>query len=83
MKIQNAETIQSYFTRVSQIKEQLEVVVEEVENAKVVIMASQDHGIHSFEECMPEGSDYFQQTLGRAHTRRSSTHNKRKEDGSN
>ena len=30
---------------------------------------------------MPEGSDYFQQTLGRAHTRRSSTHNKRKEDG--
>ena len=44
-------------------------------------MASQNHGIHSFEECVPEGSDYFQQTLGRAHTRRSSTHNKRKEDG--
>ena len=37
VKIQNAETIQSYFTRVSQIKEQLEVVEEEVENAKVVI----------------------------------------------
>ena len=33
VKIQNAETIQSYFTRVSQIKEQLEVVEEEVENA--------------------------------------------------
>ena len=32
VKIQNAETIQSYFTRVSQIKEQLEVVEEEVEN---------------------------------------------------
>ena len=46
-------------------------------------MASQDHGIHSFKECVPEGSDYFQQTLRRAHTRRSSTHNKRKEDGSN
>ena len=30
VKIQNAETIQSYFTRVSQIKEQLEVVEEEV-----------------------------------------------------
>ena len=43
-------------------------------------MASQDHGIHSFEECVPKESDYFQQTLGRAHTRRSSTHNKRKED---
>ena len=42
-------------------------------------MASQDHGIHSFEECMPEGSDYFQHTLGR---RRNSTHNKRREDGS-
>ena len=43
-------------------------------------MASQDHGIHSFEEYVPEGSDYFQQTLGR---RKSSTHNKRREDGSN
>ena len=32
---------------------------------------------------MIEGSDYFQQTLGRAHTRRSSTNNNRKEDGSN
>ena len=30
-------------------------------------MASQDHGIHSFEECVPEVSGYFQQTLGRAH----------------
>ena len=37
MKIQNAETIQSYFTRVSQIKEQLEVVKEEVKNAEVVM----------------------------------------------
>ena len=46
-------------------------------------MASQDHGIHSFEECVLEGSDYFQQTLGRAHIRKSSTNNKRKEDGSN
>ena len=43
-------------------------------------MDSQDHGIHSLKECVPEGSDYFQQTLGR---RRSSTHNKRREDGSN
>ena len=32
VKIQNAETIQSYFTRVSQIKEQLVVVEEEVMN---------------------------------------------------
>ena len=37
VKIHNAETIQSYFTRVSQIKEQLEAVEEEVENAEVVI----------------------------------------------
>ena len=37
VKIQNAETIQSYFTRVSQIKEQPEAVEEEVENAEVVI----------------------------------------------
>ena len=36
VKIQNAETIQSYFMRVSQIKEQL-VAVEEEENAEVAI----------------------------------------------
>ena len=40
-------------------------------------MESHDHGIHSFEDCVPEGSDYFQ-TLGR---RRSSIHKKRREDG--
>ena len=37
VKIQNVETIQSYFTSVSQIKEQLEAVYEEVENAKIVM----------------------------------------------
>src|SRR5713226_1844800 len=37
VKIHNAETIQSYFIRVSHIKEQLEVIEEEVENAEVVI----------------------------------------------
>ena len=37
VKIQNAETIQSYFTRVSQIKEQLEAVKKEVKNAEVVM----------------------------------------------
>ena len=37
VKIQNAETIQYYFTRVSQIKEQLEAVDEEVENAENVM----------------------------------------------
>ena len=37
VKIQNVETIQSYFMRVSQIKERLEAVDEEVENAEVVM----------------------------------------------
>ena len=37
VKIQNAETIQSYFTRVSQIKEQLESMEEEVETGKIVM----------------------------------------------
>ena len=37
VNIQNAETIQSYFTRVSHIKEQLEAVDEEVENADIVM----------------------------------------------
>ena len=42
LKIQNAETIQSYFTRVSQIKEQIEAVKEEVENTEVVIATLND-----------------------------------------
>ena len=37
VKIKNAETIQSCFTRVSQIKKQLEAVNEEVENAEIVM----------------------------------------------
>ena len=37
IKIHNAETIQSYFTMASQIKDQLEVVEEEVSNLEVVI----------------------------------------------
>ena len=37
VKILNAETIQSYFTRVSQIKEKLELVYEEVENSEIVM----------------------------------------------
>src|SRR5713226_6448094 len=37
VKIQNAKTSQSYFTRVSQIKEKLEAVDEEVENAEIVM----------------------------------------------
>ena len=42
VKIQNAETILSYFTRVSQIKEQLEVVGEDIENGEVVITTLND-----------------------------------------
>ena len=37
VKIQNVETIHSYFTRVSQIKKQLEAVDEEMENGEIVI----------------------------------------------
>ena len=37
VKIQNAKTIQSYFTRVSQIKEKLEAVDVEVENEEIVM----------------------------------------------
>ena len=43
-------------------------------------MASQDHGIHSCKECVPEGSGYFQKNPRR---RRSLNHKKRREDGSN
>ena len=34
-QLKNVKTIQSYFTRVSQIKEQLDVVDEEVENEEL------------------------------------------------
>ena len=37
VNIQNAQTIQSYFMRVSQIKEKIVAVEEKVENADVVI----------------------------------------------
>ena len=37
VNIQNVDTIQSYFTRFSQIKEQLEAVDEDVENAEIVM----------------------------------------------
>ena len=36
-KIQNSKTIQSYFTMVAQIKEQLEVVEENVEEGQIVL----------------------------------------------
>ena len=37
VNIKNVETIQSYFRRVSQIKEHFEVVDEEVENEEIVM----------------------------------------------
>ena len=51
VKIQNAETMQSYFTRVSQIKEQLEEVEEELENAEFVLPPRIMAFIHSRNVC--------------------------------
>ena len=42
VKIQNSETIQSYFTRVAQIKEQLEAVEEKVEEGEIVMTTLND-----------------------------------------
>ena len=69
MKIQNTDTMYSYFTRVAQFKEQLEALEEEEE----IIMTTL---IRFHKEV-----GYLQQTIGIVHTRRSSTHNKRGEDG--
>ena len=41
VKIQNAKSIQSNFKRVSHIKEQLEAIDEEVENAEILITTSE------------------------------------------
>ena len=49
VKIQNLETMQSYFTRVSQIKEQLEAVEENVKEGEIVtttLMVSLDYVTH-------------------------------------
>ena len=54
VKIHNAKTIHSYLTRVSQIKEQLEVIEEEVENAEVVIDTLND---------IPRSWDSFMQVM--------------------
>ena len=37
VKIENSETIQSYFTRVAQIKEQLKAIEENVEEGEIVM----------------------------------------------
>ena len=54
MNIQNEKTIQSYLTRVSQIKEQLEVVDEEVENVEIVMTTLNG---------LPKSWDYFIQGI--------------------
>ena len=54
MKIENTETIQSYFTRVSQIKEQLEAVEEVVENVDVEWPPRIMEFIHSRNVCQKE-----------------------------
>ena len=45
VKIQNSKTIQSYFTRVAQIKEQLEAVEENVEEGLIVMTTLNDLSI--------------------------------------
>ena len=53
-QLKNVKTIHSYFTRVSQIKEQLEAVDEEVENAEIVMTTL---------NCLPRTSDSFIQGI--------------------
>ena len=74
-QLKNVETIQSYFTRVSQIKEQLEAVDEEVENAEIVMTTLNG---------LPRTWDSFiqvQQTMGRIISRRSLDSSSRREYG--
>ena len=44
-------------------------------------MASLDHGIHSFEECVPEGSDYLSRLWEEFTQEETQLINKRREDG--
>ena len=54
LKIQNVETIPSYLTRVSQVKEQLEAVDEEGENVEIVMTTL---------NCLPRSWDSFIQGI--------------------
>ena len=83
-KIQKSETIQSYFTWVVQIKEQLEVVEENVEGEIVMTTLNDLPKIMGFihsRDLFKKEDDLFQQAPIRMHTRRISTHNKRREGG--
>ena len=87
VKIQNVETIQSYFTRVSRIKEQLEAVDEEVENAEIVMTTL--NGIPRSWDSFIQGIcarkklvlSQVQQTMGRILWRRSSDSSSRRKYG--
>ena len=86
--IENAETIQSYFTRVSQIKEQLEELDEEVENANIMIttLSRLPGSWDSFMWGMCARRKWLLSIDSRKKTprrRRSLNHKKRREDGSN
>ena len=59
VRMQNSETIQSYFTRVSQIKEQLKAIEDTVDEAEIMMTTLNgllDHGIHLFKESILEES---------------------------
>ena len=56
VKIQNSETILSYFTRISQIKEKLEAIGDNVKEVEVGIATLNGiPRIHSFMEYIQEG----------------------------
>ena len=58
VNIQNSEIIQSYFTRVSQIKEQLEAVEENFEEGEIIMNTLNGHPsswTHSFKGFVQEG----------------------------
>ena len=84
--VKNGETIQSYITRVSQIEEQLEVVDAEVENAEIVIttLNGLPRSWDSFIRGMCARRNLLLSTnYGKSAQRRSSTHKKGRENGSN
>ena len=71
VKIQNLDTMQSYYTWVVEFKEQIEAFKEEEDI--IMTTLSRSH----------KEVGYLQRTLGRVHTRRISTHNNRIEHWSN
>jgi hypothetical protein len=66
--MQKGETIQEYFSRISQFKEQLEAIEDTIDEDELImtpLMVSQDLGMHSSKLFVPEKTNYNLTVFGK------------------